>query len=132
MKEVLPQADFVVSVLPSTTATRGFFRDEHFQQMKNSAVFLNIGRGDAVSSETVLKALDEGEVSHAVLDVLEQEPLPPDSPLWSHEKVTITPHVSGHSPHYLPRAVAIFEENLKKYLAGETGYVNQIDLDRRY
>ncbi|WP_371069206.1 D-2-hydroxyacid dehydrogenase [Sediminibacillus sp. JSM 1682029] len=129
---VLPNADFVVSILPSTKETRGFFRMEHFEKMKPTAIFLNMGRGDAVSGETILDALDRGEIAHAILDVFEQEPLPADHPLWDHKKVTMTPHVSGASPEYLPRAMDIFEENLEKYVSGDRKLVNAIQLDRGY
>ncbi|SDK33735.1 D-2-hydroxyacid dehydrogenase [Sediminibacillus albus] len=129
---VLANADFVISVLPSTEETKGFFRYEHFERMPESAIFLNMGRGDAVAGETIIKALDDRQISHAVLDVFEQEPLPEDHPLWDHEKVTVTPHVSGASPEYLPRAMDIFEENLEKYLSGSKQLINHIDLDRGY
>src|SRR5699024_11795185 len=71
--------------------------------MKESAIFLNMGRGDAVESDVIIKAIKEKEIAHAVLDVFETEPLPEDHPLWAEEKVTITPHLSGISPNYLPR-----------------------------
>ncbi|WP_053217143.1 D-2-hydroxyacid dehydrogenase [Virgibacillus senegalensis] len=132
LTSILSTADFVVSVLPSTKETRGFFREEHFDKMRPSAIFLNMGRGDAVASETIIHALDRGKIAHAILDVFEQEPLPADHPFWDHEKVTMTPHVSGASPEYLPRAMDIFEENLEKYESGETVLVNTINLDRGY
>src|SRR5699024_12829721 len=70
--------------------------------------------------------------SHAVLDVFETEPLPEDHPLWAEEKVTITPHLSGISPNYLPRALDILERNLDVFVKGEDDYVNQIDTSLGY
>ncbi|WP_077624367.1 D-2-hydroxyacid dehydrogenase [Sediminibacillus massiliensis] len=132
LAKVVSGADFIVSVLPSTSETKGFFRKEHFERMPETAIFLNMGRGDAVSEDTILTALDDGEIAHAVLDVFEQEPLPTTSPLWKHDKITITPHSSGVSPEYLPRAIRIFEENLDKYLSDDTNLINEINLDRGY
>lgn len=128
----IEEADFVVSILPSTSETKGFYQAEHFETMKSSAIFLNMGRGDAVEAETIIEALDQEQISHAVLDVFEQEPLPEDHPLWRHEKVTLTPHISGKSSNYLPRAMAIFEENLVSFLNEGQFTVNVIDPNRGY
>ncbi|GEN57981.1 glycerate dehydrogenase [Halolactibacillus alkaliphilus] len=135
MKEVdsaLKQADFVISILPSTKETRPFYCADHFKLMKNSAVFLNMGRGDVVDPDVLMDALDQGEISHAILDVSPEEPLPEDHPLWSHGKVTLTPHISGKSAHYLPRAIEIFKENLISYLEDQSLPVNKINLSRGY
>ncbi|WP_339229103.1 D-2-hydroxyacid dehydrogenase [Oceanobacillus sp. FSL K6-2867] len=132
LKDVLAEADFLVSVLPRTKETSGFFTDDHFNAMPNHGVFLNMGRGDAVSSKVILRAVHENEIAHAVLDVSEQEPLPKDHPFWSEDKVTITPHISGLSPHYVTRALEIFTKNLEQYLNGGDDYTNKIDLSRGY
>lgn len=132
LKKVLPQADFVVSVLPSTEETKGLFTYEHFQLLPDHAVFLNMGRGDVVHGDDLLKAIREKEIAHAVLDVFEEEPLPADHPFWQEENVTVTPHLSGHSPHYITRALDIFEQNLQIYLDGKNEYVNKIDVTRGY
>lgn len=130
--EALKEADFVVSILPSTDETYYFYKQAHFNTMKETAVYLNMGRGNAVQSETLIMALDQNQISHAILDVYEQEPLPENHPLWDHPKVTMTPHVSGKSPYYITRAIAIFEENLTTYLNEEDLLVNIINLDRGY
>ena len=62
-----------------------------------SPVFINIGRGSIIDEESIVEALDSGWISHAVLDVAPKEPLDPDSKLWDHPKVTITPHIAGGS-----------------------------------
>lgn len=132
LKELLPQTDIVVSVLPSTAETKGLFTYEYFELLPSHAVFLNMGRGDLVTGEDMLKAVREEEISHIVLDVFEEEPLPEGHPMWKEENVTITPHLSGLSKHYTPRALEIFTENLDKYLNGSTDLVNKINLTRGY
>jgi phosphoglycerate dehydrogenase-like enzyme len=96
----LRQADYVVSVLPSTGETRGLLTEEVFslaskEKGGKSPVFINVGRGDVTDTKTLCTALDKGYLEAAILDVFEQEPLPDDNPLWSHLKVTLSPHVSG-------------------------------------
>ncbi|GAB3042451.1 D-2-hydroxyacid dehydrogenase [Virgibacillus ainsalahensis] len=132
LEKLLPDVDIVVSILPSTEETRGLFTFRHFQLLPNHAVFLNMGRGDLVRSEDLLKAVQQEEIGHAVLDVFEEEPLPVDHPFWEEEKVTITPHIAGLSPHYTTRALEIFRENLNTYLAGKADFVNKIDVTRGY
>ncbi|WP_407272341.1 D-2-hydroxyacid dehydrogenase [Radiobacillus sp. PE A8.2] len=130
--DVLPEADYVISILPSTAETEEFFTAAHFKKMKASALFLNMGRGDAVSKDVILEALANEEIAHVILDVYEEEPLPSDHPFWDHEKITMTPHVSSKSPNYVPRAVEILEANMSTYLNNGTDYINKIDLDRGY
>ncbi|TQS70650.1 D-2-hydroxyacid dehydrogenase [Ornithinibacillus gellani] len=132
LKKVLPEADFVVSVLPSTDETRHLFTMEHFRSMKDHTVFVNIGRGDLVESEVLIQAIKEQEIAHAILDVAEEEPLPHDHPLWEVENITITPHASGVSPKYLDRSLAIFMENLEAYVNGSKQYKNVIETKRGY
>lgn len=128
----LPEADFVVSVLPSTQGTKNFFKRKDFEIMKEDAVFLNMGRGDVVDGDTLLHVMEERLIHHAVLDVFETEPLPAAHPFWEMGNVTITPHSSGMSTHYQPRAMSIFEENLHTFLAGGKVSVNQIDPRKGY
>ncbi len=133
LKETIKEADFVISVLPSTEQTKGLLNYEIFKEMKREAVFINIGRGDVVNEKDLLKVLDEGLISHAVLDVFEQEPLDEHHPLWEMENVTITPHLSGITKNYLPRVMPIFEENLERFRNGELSMMrNIIDLRKRY
>lgn len=132
IEDVLEDSDFVVSILPSTEETRPFYQPHHFKRMKSSALFLNMGRGDVVESDVLIKALDNGHISHAILDVAPFEPLPEEHPFWMHKKITLTPHISGKSSQYLPRAIEIFENNLSQYLIDRTLTVNQIDLKRGY
>jgi glyoxylate/hydroxypyruvate reductase A len=95
LPEILAEADYVISILPSTPETIGLFAQQRFIEMKQSAVLINVGRGDLVNEADLVQALDNAELSHAILDVMQVEPLPNSSPMWQHPCITITPHVSG-------------------------------------
>lgn len=129
---VLEESDFIVSVLPSTEKTKQFYKLEHFKAMKEDAIFLNMGRGDAVADEVIIEAMNSQEIAHAILDVFNEEPLPEDHPFWEMENITVTPHLSGISPQYQPRAFEIFYYNLEKYKNGEKDLKNLIDPTRGY
>ncbi|WP_336822321.1 D-2-hydroxyacid dehydrogenase [Sporosarcina sp. USHLN248] len=130
--ERLPQADYVISVLPSTKETKGLWTEEHFKAMKETAVFMNFGRGDLVSEEIIVSALQENLIAHAVLDVFENEPLPESSLLWDLPNVTVSPHISSHSGKYIERSLDIFTYNLRKWIAGEKDMKNGIDAEKGY
>lgn len=132
VSHILPKADFLVSVLPSTNETKNFLNFEHFQSMKETAVFINIGRGDLVSDEVLLKVLEGKEIAHAFLDVFETEPLPKEHPFWKMENVTVTPHISSITKNYLPKSFEIFEHNLHTYIKKGDNFINKIDLSRGY
>lgn len=132
LDDVLPQADFIVSVLPSTSETKNTFALKQFKLMKDTAVFLNMGRGDAVVEADLLQAIKQEEIVHAILDVFIDEPLAEDHPFWKEKNVTVTPHISAQSANYVPRALDIFEENLNVYLKDEEGYINSVDCSRGY
>lgn len=128
----LPEADYVISVLPSTAETKGLLTEEHFKAMKESAVFMNFGRGDLVDEAVLIKSLAEETIAYAVLDVYATEPLPVESALWTLPNCTVSPHVSSHSEKYIERALVIFEENLEKWLQGERDLVNIVNLENGY
>ena len=81
--QLLQESDFVVAILPQTPATENFFRTKHFNMMKKSAVFINIGRGSTVQEDELFDALESGTIAGAALDVFRKEPLPSESKLWS-------------------------------------------------
>ena len=87
--------------------------------MKTTAYIVNIGRGGVIDEPALVRALQEGRLAGAGLDVFASEPLPPDSPLWAMENVIITGHYAGATPIYDERALAIFLDNLRRYRAGE-------------
>lgn len=132
LEEHLSKPDFIVSVLPSTSETKYLLNEDHFRQMKKSAVFINIGRGDLVSEEILLKALEEEFISHAYLDVFENEPLKPEHPFWEMKNVTVTPHLSSITKKYQPRGFEIFKHNLHTYINNGNDFINVIDLERGY
>lgn len=90
----LPDVDVCIGALPLTPQTKGLIGERLFAKL-TGALFINVGRGATADMDAVVAALDAGRLRHAVLDVVPTEPLHKDSPLWAHEKITITPHVSG-------------------------------------
>lgn len=126
------QADIVISILPSTVETVGLLTEEHFRKMKNTAIFMNFGRGDLVEEKVLVNALKNAEIAYAVLDVFEVEPLPLESELWEFENCMISPHVSSFSGKYVERALAMFEDNLWRWLEDPTELTNRVDLQLGY
>ena len=111
--------------------TRHLIGEAFFGRMKPTAILINTSRGPVVDEKALARALQDKRLAGAALDVFEQEPLPPESPLWAMENVLLTPHISGGTPVYMERAVALFCDNLRRYLAGEP-LRNVIDLHRGY
>ncbi|WP_186673621.1 D-2-hydroxyacid dehydrogenase [Sporosarcina sp. BP05] len=126
------EADFIISVLPSTPETKGLLTEGYFKAMKDNAVFMNFGRGDLFAEPILIAALKSNEIRHAVLDVFEVEPLPADNELWSLGNCTVSPHVSSLSGKYVERALVIFEENLGKWQQGKRDLLNLIDMNLGY
>ncbi|WP_277587005.1 D-2-hydroxyacid dehydrogenase [Psychrobacillus antarcticus] len=131
LDEVLPQADIVISILPSTNQTKGLITYEHLQSMKPTAIFMNFGRGDVVREEYLLLALKEEKIAYAVLDVFEKEPLAEGHPFWSMNNVIVSPHVSSHSSQYVARALEIFSRNLDAWME-QKPMENEINLEKGY
>jgi glyoxylate/hydroxypyruvate reductase len=94
LEPFLGQTDIAVCLLPLTAETEGIFCARTFAMMPRAAMLVNVGRGKHVVEEDLIAALDSGQLSHAALDALWPEPLPPESPLWLHPKVTVMPHVA--------------------------------------
>ncbi len=128
---LLSQADYVVIAVPLTEESRGLIGERELRAMKPTARLINIARGAIIDETTLVRALKEGWIAGAALDVFEQEPLSPESELWGMENVILTPHISGGTPVYMERAVALFADNLRRYLAGEP-LRNTVDLKRGY
>jgi len=94
LEPLLNQTDIVVCLLPLTRETEGILCTRTFAMMPRGAMVINVGRGKHVVDTDLIKALDSGQLSYAALDALWPEPLPAQSPLWSHPKVTVMPHVA--------------------------------------
>lgn len=100
--------------------------------MKNSAIFMNFGRGNLVEERVLIQAIKKEQIGYAVLDVFEEEPLSTDNPLWTLPNVIVSPHVSSHSSRYVERSLEIFKPSLTKWLKGDTDLENTMDLSRGY
>jgi phosphogluconate 2-dehydrogenase len=119
LDELLAGCDIVAATLPLTEATRGLMGPREFGLMKPGAIFVNGGRGGTVQETALLQALQEGRLRAAGLDVFATEPLPPDSPLRRHPRVTALPHI-GSATHETRLAMAqLATSNLLQALAGE-------------
>jgi glyoxylate/hydroxypyruvate reductase len=129
IKTALPAADFVVLTVPLTPATRHLVGAPELAVMKPSAWLVNIARGPIVDEAALVQALSAKRLAGAVLDVFDEEPLPPGHPLWTLDNVVITPHISGPST---PGEIApIFNDNLRRYLSGRPLRF-QVDRKRGY
>lgn len=119
LDEVLPSADFLVLTAPLTQETERLINEARLRRMKPHSVIINIGRGRTIDQAALIRALQEGWIGGAGLDVTDPEPLPADSPLWGLPNVLITAHYAGCTPAYDARALTIFMDNLARYVAGQ-------------
>jgi phosphoglycerate dehydrogenase-like enzyme len=122
----LPRADYVVLITPLTEQTRDLFAADEFAAMKPQARFINIGRGALVVEDALLKALQEGGIAGAALDVFVEEPLPSQSPFWTAPNCLVSPHMSGDYAEFETTMAAQFVENWRRYLAGKA-LLNRVD-----
>lgn len=116
--DALGWADAVVDVLPGSPSTRHVFGAAAFAAMRPSARFVNVGRGSTVDEMALVDALRSGRIGGAALDVFEEEPLPPESPLWDLAGVIVSPHMSGDVSGWKEAGVELFIENLDRFIAG--------------
>jgi phosphoglycerate dehydrogenase-like enzyme len=124
-------ADVIVNATPLTPQTRGMFDAAFFAAMKDSAFFINIGRGESVVTEDLVAALRAGAIAGAGLDVTDPEPLPPGHPLWSMTNVIVTPHIATSSDFRDQRTVTLVGENLRRYMRGDR-VLSVVDLELGY
>jgi phosphoglycerate dehydrogenase-like enzyme len=127
----LALADIVVISAPQTRETLHMIGDAALAAMKAGAVIVNVSRGKLIDEAALVRALEQGRLRGAALDVFEHEPLASDSPLWSRQDVLITPHVSGFQAHHWSDAAALFADNLRRFEAGQP-LVNLIDKTAGY
>lgn len=116
LPSLLRAADVVINLLPLTVRTNSLFDERRFSQMKRGAGFVNLSRGQHVVEAALLDALDRGHVGHAVLDVFQTEPLPPQHRFWAHPQVTLLPHAAALTD--LRSATAVAVANLLAFRAG--------------
>jgi phosphoglycerate dehydrogenase-like enzyme len=116
---LLAVSDFVVLACPLTPETEKLIGERELRTMKPSATLINIARGKVLDEPALVRALQERWIDGACLDVFTWEPLPDESPLWTMPNVFVTPHNSGISPLNMERAMAIFIDNLARFVAGK-------------
>ncbi len=119
LPQLLATSDVVAVCCPLTPATREMFNDAAFAQMKSSAFLVNVTRGEVMVEAALIKALKEGRIRGAALDVAPREPLPADSELWSLPNVVMTPHTAGASQFRAARNIDRFVTNLERLRAGQ-------------
>jgi phosphoglycerate dehydrogenase-like enzyme len=119
LTQMLSESDHVVVAAPATPRTYHLLDAQAFASVKPGAHLINIARGDLVDQDALLRALEEGRVAMASLDVVDPEPLPAGHPLYTHPRVRVSPHISWSSPDTIERTIAMFVENLRRYDAGE-------------
>lgn len=129
LEPFLAQTDIAVCLLPLTRETDGIFCARTFAMMPRGAMVINIGRGGHVVEKDLIDALDSGQLSYAALDALKPEPLPPESPLWTHPKVTVMPHVARRPT--VPQLVSEIAANIRSLKAGG-GLLQEIDKKLEY
>lgn len=132
MAKIVPEMDIVVGILPGTQETYHIFNSHIFENMKESAIFVNVGRGETLHTKELITALETKQFAFAALDVFEEEPLPKESPLWQLENVLVTPHISGLTVDFQNKFMEIFLANLKSYVANGSLVENQVELKRGY
>jgi len=116
---LLGWADFVVLAVPLTAETRGMIGAAALRAMRSSAYLINVARGEVVDEAELVRCLQSEGIAGAALDVFDEEPLPPESPLWKLHNAVLTPHISGYTATYFDRMLALFEDNLTRFLGGE-------------
>ena len=112
------EADYLINILPSDPENHDRIDGDVFAAMKNTAFFINVGRGETVDESALVDALRSGRIAGAGLDVFRREPLPTDSPLWDMPNVVASPHVAGFFTEYEDYVLPIVTENMGHFLEG--------------
>lgn len=133
LDKLLPTADIVAMVLPSTPETYRLMDEERLRRLKADGVLINCGRGNTVDTEALYRVMASGHLLGVGLDVTDPEPLPMDHPLWKTPNLLLTPHISGwhHLPETVERISEICAHNLEAFLKGEK-LRSVIDLNTGY
>lgn len=127
LDEALGEADLLVLATPFTRDTERLIDADRLARLPAGAIVANVARGAVLDTDALVQALRAGRLRGAVLDVFDEEPLPPDSPLWELSQVLLTPHVSAVSPgRFWDRQLALFEENWRRWAAGKP-LLNTVD-----
>jgi len=118
LPEALANTDILINLLPLTTATKGLLNKPLLANLPSGAKLINFSRGPVVDHPALLELLDSGQISHAVLDVFEQEPLAEASRLWQHPQITVLPHISA--PTNMNTAARVVADNITQYRGNQT------------
>jgi D-2-hydroxyacid dehydrogenase (NADP+) len=129
--EMVPQVDVLVSAAPATRETESMFNEKVFRAMKKTSYFMNLSRGTLVDEAAVARALKEGWIAGAGLDVTRQEPLPSTSELWDCPNLLLTCHTAGYAPQRRVRFMGLLAENVRRYTSG-LPLMNVVDKQRGY
>ncbi len=124
----LPDVDWVFNALPARRHLKHVFDKETLRAMKRTAVFINVGRGDAVCNEDLMTVLDEGHLAGVGLDVVNPKPGGPDDPLWRAPRLLVTPHIAAHAVEAAEAFERFLEAQVTRFVAGEP-LANVIDLE---
>lgn len=125
----LGSLNVLICVLPLTPKTKGFLNQSLFDQLKQPTFLINVSRGNVQLEQDIITALDKGQLNGAFLDVFEQEPLPPESELWQHPKIKLTPHIASLTRE--SASVHQVLENIKR-LTTKTPLLHQVDREKMY
>src|SRR5215472_2708128 len=131
LTEMASRADILMSATPHTPLSEGMLNESVFRSMKKSAYFVNVSRGKVVNTPDLVRALKDGRIAGAGLDVAYKEPLPADDELWTCPNIIITCHTSGWSPKVQARRHELFAENMRRYVSG-LPLLNVVDKRRGY
>jgi len=129
LEQAVRELDYLVLLTPYSAQTRGIIGAKILAAMKPTSYLVNLARGGVVDEAALIQALEKKQLAGAALDVFAEEPLPEDHPFWSMEQVIVTTHQGGFCDVYVDYALPVIEENLRKFLAGDTG--NMINLVKR-
>ncbi|MCG9683987.1 D-2-hydroxyacid dehydrogenase [Vibrio sp. Isolate23] len=128
LESVLSRVDVIVNTLPSTPDTLHILNSQSLSHCR-SALLFNVGRGNAICESGLLSAIENQSITHAYLDVFENEPLEAQHPFWHHPAITVTPHIAALS--FPEQVVEIFAENYQRWRDGFS-LINEVDLEKGY
>ena len=126
LKTAVRDVDFLILLTPYSAETRGLVNASILKAMKPSSFLVNLARGGIVDEPALVEALKAGTIAGAALDVFATEPLAPDHPFWDMPNVIITPHLGGFHDEYAEKALPVVEDNLKRFLAGDTANMRNL------
>lgn len=126
LAEAVGEFDYLVVLLPLSAETRNAVDAELLARMKRTSYLINIARGGVIDEGALIRALEQGTIAGAALDVFCEEPLPKGQPLWSVKNLIITPHLGGFYDRYVDDALPIVVENMRRFLAGDFENMNRL------